>query len=75
MGRFLLRRAIESLVALWLASIIVFAGMRALPGDPAIALSGEGRDPAVNEIIRARYGLDEAHSRPIRALGLARGHR
>jgi peptide/nickel transport system permease protein len=60
MGRFLLRRAIESLVALWLASIIVFAGMRALPGDPAIALSGEGRDPAVNALIRARYGLDEA---------------
>ena len=59
MGRFLLHRAIESLVALWLASIIVFAGMRALPGDPAIALSGEGRDPGVNAVIRARYGLDE----------------
>jgi peptide/nickel transport system permease protein len=60
MGRYLLHRAVESLVALWLASIIVFAGMRALPGDPAIALSGEGRDPAVNAAIRARYGLDEA---------------
>jgi peptide/nickel transport system permease protein len=59
MGRFLLRRAIESLVALWLASVIVFAGMRALPGDPAIAFSGEGRDPAVNAVIRARYGLDQ----------------
>ena len=58
-GPVLLHRAIESLVALWLASIIVFAGMRALPGDPAIALSGEGRDPAVNAVIRARYGLDE----------------
>jgi peptide/nickel transport system permease protein len=59
MGRFLLRRAIESLVALWLASVIVFIGMRALPGDPAIALSGEGRDPAVNTVIRARYALDQ----------------
>jgi peptide/nickel transport system permease protein len=59
MGRFLLRRALESLVALWVASVIVFVGMRALPGDPAIALSGEGRDPAVNAVIRARYGLDE----------------
>jgi peptide/nickel transport system permease protein len=59
MGRFLLRRALESLVALFLASIIVFIGVRALPGDPAIALSGEGRDPAVNAAIRARYGLDE----------------
>lgn len=59
MGRYLLRRAIESLVALWIASMIVFAGMRALPGDPAIALSGEGRDPVANASIRARYGLDE----------------
>jgi peptide/nickel transport system permease protein len=59
MTRYLLRRGIESLVALWLASIIVFAGMRVLPGDPAIALSGEGRDPAANAAIRARYGLDQ----------------
>ncbi len=59
MGRFLLRRALESLVALWLASMIVFIGMRALPGDPAVALSGEGRDPAANAVIRERYGLDQ----------------
>jgi len=59
MGRFLLRRALESLVALWLASIIVFVGVRSLPGDPAIALSGEGRDPAANAAVRVRYGLDQ----------------
>ena len=59
MGRYLLRRALESLIAVWLASIIVFVGVRALPGDPAIALSGEGRDPAANAAIRVRYGLDQ----------------
>lgn len=59
MARFLLRRTLESLIALWLASIIVFIGVRSLPGDPAIALSGEGRDPAANAAIRARYGLDQ----------------
>ncbi len=59
MGRFLLRRALESLVALWLASIVVFIGVRSLPGDPAIAISGEGRDPQVNAAIRQRYGLDQ----------------
>jgi peptide/nickel transport system permease protein len=59
MGRYLLRRALESLIAVWLASIIVFVGVRALPGDPAIALSGEGRDPAANAAIRLRYGLDQ----------------
>lgn len=30
-----------------------------MPGDPAIALSGEGIDPAVNAQIRAKYGLDK----------------
>lgn len=59
MGRLLLRRALESLVTLFLASVIVFSATRALPGDPAVALSGEGRDPAANAIIRERYGLDE----------------
>jgi peptide/nickel transport system permease protein len=59
MGRYLLRRALESLVAVWLASIIVFVGVRSLPGDPAIALSGEGRDPAANAAVRVRYGLDQ----------------
>ncbi len=59
MGRFLLRRAVESLVALFLASIVVFVGVRSLPGDPALAISGEGRDPEANAAIRARYGLDE----------------
>jgi peptide/nickel transport system permease protein len=59
MGRYLLRRALESLIAVWLASIVVFVGVRALPGDPAIALSGEGRDPAANAAVRLRYGLDQ----------------
>jgi peptide/nickel transport system permease protein len=59
MGRYLVRRALESLVALWIASIIVFIGVRSLPGDPAIAMSGEGRDPAANAVIRERYGLDQ----------------
>lgn len=56
---FVLRRFLESLLALWLASVIVFAGARSLPGDPAIALSGEGNDPEVNAQVRRKYGLDQ----------------
>ncbi len=37
---FVLRRTLESLLALWLASVIVFAGARSLPGDPAGPLTG-----------------------------------
>lgn len=59
MSRFLLRRSAIALVTLALASVLVFAGARALPGDPAIALSGEGFDPAANAAIRQKYGLDD----------------
>jgi peptide/nickel transport system permease protein len=58
-GGFLLRRAGAALIVIFLASILVFAGVRALPGDPALALGGEDRDPAVLEHIRHKYGLDE----------------
>jgi len=59
MGGFLLRKAGAALVVLFLASVVVFAGVRALPGDPALALGAEDRDPAVLAEIRHKYGLDE----------------
>jgi peptide/nickel transport system permease protein len=58
-GSFLLRKAGAALIVLLLASVIVFAGVRAIPGDPALALGGEQRDPAVLEQIRHKYGLDQ----------------
>jgi peptide/nickel transport system permease protein len=59
MGAFLLRRAGQSLVTLLLATLVVFAGIRALPGDPALALAGEERDPVALAKVRAKYGLDQ----------------
>jgi peptide/nickel transport system permease protein len=59
MGAFLLRRTGQSLVTLLLATIVVFFGIRALPGDPALALAGEERDPAALAEVRAQYGLDQ----------------
>jgi peptide/nickel transport system permease protein len=38
--------------------VVVFLGIRALPGDPALALAGEDRSPAALAAIRAEYGLD-----------------
>ena len=38
MSGFLLRKAGAAVVVLFLASILVFLGVRAIPGDPAIAL-------------------------------------
>jgi peptide/nickel transport system permease protein len=59
MGGFLLRKAGAALVVLFLASVLVFLGVRALPGDPALALGAESRDPEVLAAVREKYGLDE----------------
>ena len=69
-ARLVLRRAVESSIALLLAATVVFAGVRSIPGDPAVALSGEGRDPAVIEAVRERYGLNE--SMPVQFVRWAR---
>src|SRR5438046_294267 len=58
MGGFLLRRLGAAVVVLFLVSVLVFLGVRAIPGDPAIALGGENRDPAVLKAIRHEYRLD-----------------
>lgn len=42
-----------------LASIVVFVGVRLLPGDPALVMAGESADPQVIEAIRRQFGLDE----------------
>ncbi|ATL69417.1 ABC transporter permease [Nocardia terpenica] len=60
MLRFLLHRLWQSAVTLVLASIVVFAGVRALPGDPATTMAGEQADPAQIAAVRAQLGLDRA---------------
>jgi peptide/nickel transport system permease protein len=59
MGGFLIRKAGAALVVLLIASMVVFAGVRAIPGNPAIALGAENRDPAVLAAVRAKYLLDK----------------
>ena len=58
MGRYVLRRLLESAVTFVLVTIVVFLGVRALPGDPARTLAGEESDPATVEQIHHSYGLD-----------------
>jgi peptide/nickel transport system permease protein len=59
MARYLLNRLWQSAVTLVLASIVVFIGIRALPGDPALAMAGEEADPATLAAVRAQLGLDQ----------------
>ncbi|MEU4891159.1 ABC transporter permease [Streptomyces sp. NPDC044780] len=53
------RRIGESLITLFLVSVVVFAGVRALPGDTATALAGEEPTPEAIAQIRESYGLDD----------------
>jgi peptide/nickel transport system permease protein len=66
------RRLGASVVVLFIASVVIFGGVHALPGSPELALAGEERDQRALQEIREKYGLD----RPIvvqyaRWLGLA----
>ena len=57
MVEFLVRRALISAVTLVLISVIVFTGVRMIPGDPARVLAGTDADAAGLEELRAKYGL------------------
>jgi len=59
MQGYLLRRAGASLIVLLVASMLVFGGVRALPGDPALALAGEDHSQKALTAIRAKYDLDK----------------
>lgn len=59
MTKYLLTRLRQSLITLFLVSVVVFAGIRALPGDPALALAGEERSPEALAAVREAYGLND----------------
>ena len=58
MLEFLIRRGLISAITLLLISLIVFTGVRMIPGDPARVLAGTDADAAGLEEIRQKYGLD-----------------
>ncbi|MEV0089848.1 ABC transporter permease [Saccharopolyspora sp. NPDC050642] len=59
MRSYALHRILQSAVTLVLVSLVVFAGLRALPGDPAVAIAGIEADDAVIAEIRRAHLLDE----------------
>ena len=48
------RRLVQLLPTLFFVSIIIFGLQQLLPGDPALAMAGEDKDPEVIAQIRAR---------------------
>ena len=59
MIEFIVRRAFVSAITLLLISLIVFTGVRLIPGDPARVLAGTDADAAGLEEIREKYGLND----------------
>jgi peptide/nickel transport system permease protein len=55
---FLGRRLLQLVPTLFFVSILIFSLQQLLPGDPALVMAGEERDPAVIEQIRHQYRLD-----------------
>jgi peptide/nickel transport system permease protein len=56
-AEFLIQRGMISLVTLFLITVIVFTGVRMIPGDPARVMAGVDADAAGVEEIRQKYGL------------------
>jgi peptide/nickel transport system permease protein len=54
---FLVQRAAISIVTLFVISMIVFTGVRMIPGDPARVMAGNEADEAGLEEVRQKYGL------------------
>src|SRR5436190_24394290 len=56
---FLAKRIVQLIPTLFFVSILIFSLQQLLPGDPALVMAGEERDPAVIEQIRKQYRLDK----------------
>ncbi|MEI7443485.1 MAG: ABC transporter permease [Burkholderiales bacterium] len=56
---FLPKRLLQLIPTLFLVSVLIFGLQQLLPGDPALVMAGEEKDPAVIEQIRKQYRLDQ----------------
>jgi peptide/nickel transport system permease protein len=56
---FLARRLLQIIPTLILVSMLIFGLQQLLPGDPALIMAGEERDPIVLQQIREQYRLNE----------------
>src|SRR5579862_1999160 len=59
MLNFLAKRILQLISTLFFVSVLIFLLQHLLPGDPALVMAGEERDPAVIEQIRQQYRLDQ----------------
>jgi peptide/nickel transport system permease protein len=59
MGKFLFRRTLGAIVVMWAVATLVFFMLRAVPGDPMLAMVFDTGDPAAADQMRRDFGLDQ----------------
>lgn len=59
MLNYILRRILIAIPTLLLVSVFVFGLQKLLPGDPILVMAGEDRDPAVIELLREKYRMND----------------
>lgn len=59
MTRFVLTKILHAIITFVLSGVVIFFGVRLLPGDPALAMAGEEATPERLDAIRADLGLDQ----------------
>src|SRR5262245_61828835 len=61
MSAYLIRRIVATIPIVFVTSVLVFAVMRLLPGDPVLMIAGEAQTdikPEILDRIRHEHGLD-----------------
>lgn len=59
MTRYVLTKIFHAIITFVLSGIVIFFGVRMLPGDPALAMAGEEATPERLDAIRTDLGLDQ----------------
>ena len=59
MREYIIKRLLQIIPTILIITLVVFAMMKAIPGDPIVALLGDGYDEADAERLRKEYGLDK----------------
>jgi len=57
--RYVVRRAVYTIVVIFVASIVIFWGLRVAPGDPANTLFNPLATPEAKQALRVKFGLDK----------------
>lgn len=58
MTEYFIRRALQAVVLTFIAVTVIFFALHLMPGDPVIALLGDGASPAAIEALRRELRLD-----------------